>query len=417
MALYSNPCPCCSNIPFEHALMISQNRWEQIIEKVFKGTLNTGDIPEDLLSHYGSVFRGAIDDGRTSELSGIEFWKNDILMKRNGYDFAASKSYNLINELSIIRDKGGFKTLDEFKQFVDDRGIFNLYNKAWLDSEAQQFLASSQMSTKWIEMQQNIDVAPNLRYNTVGDDRVRPSHAELDGLTKPKNDRFWDTYYPPNDWGCRCDVDETDASPSKKKTPKVEINDLFKNNPGKTGISVTNKHPYFKLLFSNNHSVYKSVSKVMGELDTMEVYQKGKGSISIHPLQLESELDGNLSTAKVLADNNIKVTLPKYVETGSRNPDAIINKKTAEFKVPDKFSKKSIQSALSSANTQGANIAVINFGSLEVDTQEIGRSVKGALGKNGVENKNIKEVWLIYDGKLTKLTRKEILNDKFWGLL
>lgn len=41
-------------------------------------------------------------------------------------------------------------------------------------------------------------------YVTVGDDRVRPEHAALDGVTLPKNDPFWKKYWPPNGWSCRC---------------------------------------------------------------------------------------------------------------------------------------------------------------------------------------------------------------------
>ena len=39
-------------------------------------------------------------------------------------------------------------------------------------------------------------------YVTVGDDRVRPEHAALDGTTAPKDDPIWNTIYPPNGWAC-----------------------------------------------------------------------------------------------------------------------------------------------------------------------------------------------------------------------
>lgn len=42
------------------------------------------------------------------------------------------------------------------------------------------------------------------KYVTVGDDRVRPSHAALEGLTRPKDDPFWQRNRPPNGWNCRC---------------------------------------------------------------------------------------------------------------------------------------------------------------------------------------------------------------------
>lgn len=44
------------------------------------------------------------------------------------------------------------------------------------------------------------------KYITTEDSRVRPQHAILDGVTLPKDDPFWDRFYPPNGWNCRCQV-------------------------------------------------------------------------------------------------------------------------------------------------------------------------------------------------------------------
>ena len=41
-------------------------------------------------------------------------------------------------------------------------------------------------------------------YNTVGDDRVRPAHAALDGFRAAKGDPIWTTLWPPNGFNCRC---------------------------------------------------------------------------------------------------------------------------------------------------------------------------------------------------------------------
>lgn len=49
-----------------------------------------------------------------------------------------------------------------------------------------------------------MDVLPYGQYMTVGDDRVRPEHAILDGFTARMEDRVWRKIYPPNGFNCRC---------------------------------------------------------------------------------------------------------------------------------------------------------------------------------------------------------------------
>lgn len=45
-------------------------------------------------------------------------------------------------------------------------------------------------------------------YMTVGDDRVRPNHAALDGVKMEKNDPRWAQLMPPCGYNCRCTVVE-----------------------------------------------------------------------------------------------------------------------------------------------------------------------------------------------------------------
>lgn len=61
-------------------------------------------------------------------------------------------------------------------------------------------------------------------YVTAGDDRVRPSHAALDGTTLPKSDPEWLTIAPPNGYNCRCRIIPL-FDPERERRPSIYRDD------------------------------------------------------------------------------------------------------------------------------------------------------------------------------------------------
>ncbi|MEW5728294.1 MAG: phage minor head protein [Pseudomonadota bacterium] len=66
-----------------------------------------------------------------------------------------------------------------------------------------------------------------LRYSAILDSHTRPQHRDWHGLILPWDHPFWQTHYPPNDWGCRCTVEVlTDldlAREGLKPTPPDQV--------------------------------------------------------------------------------------------------------------------------------------------------------------------------------------------------
>jgi len=86
---------------------------------------------------------------------------------------------------------------------------------------------------------------PYWKYETVGDSRVRASHAALDGKVLRADDPWWKTHYPPWDWGCRCIVialDEEDAQEigitKHGDMPMPERSGKWRFDPSDAGISL-----------------------------------------------------------------------------------------------------------------------------------------------------------------------------------
>lgn len=61
-------------------------------------------------------------------------------------------------------------------------------------------------AAKHESMERQKDVFEYWQYHSMEDERVRPEHAALDGLVLRSDSPFWETHYPPWDWGCRCMV-------------------------------------------------------------------------------------------------------------------------------------------------------------------------------------------------------------------
>lgn len=82
------------------------------------------------------------------------------------------------------------------------------------------------------------DVIWGYTYATVGDDRVRDEHAEMEGVTRPADDPIWDDWWPPNGWNCRCQllpitVYDDELQNSTEIPKDVSPDTGFDFNPGK----------------------------------------------------------------------------------------------------------------------------------------------------------------------------------------
>lgn len=67
-------------------------------------------------------------------------------------------------------------------------------------------MQTSYMTGRYRTQMDNSDNRPYWQYVAVMDKRTRPEHAELNERTFRYDDPFWDSFYPPNGWRCRCRV-------------------------------------------------------------------------------------------------------------------------------------------------------------------------------------------------------------------
>ena len=175
-------------------------------------------------------------------------------LTRSNYIFSGIKTFHELNEAfpSMLDENGNKKP---FERFLNDvRKINDTYNANYLHAEYNFVQASATMAAKWEQFSEDGD-RYYLQYRTAKDDKVRPEHAALDGVTLPMSDSFWETYYPPNGWNCRCTVVQV----RKQKYPATEHGEamsrgeeamngerynIFRFNSGKQGKTMPDYNPY-----------------------------------------------------------------------------------------------------------------------------------------------------------------------------
>jgi SPP1 gp7 family putative phage head morphogenesis protein len=200
-----------------------------------------------LLNMVNDAFKGSFEDFDIDTPKG----KKIRQLYKNSFVFSGAKTFQQTKDMgNELFNKEGVKV--SFKEFREKAGgIFDTYNKNWLKVEMDTAYHVSLGASQWQDQWADRDIFGLLEYQTAGDERVRASHAVLDNITKKITDPFWDTYYPPNGWNCRCDVlqhevGDRNITDTKDLTYKPEK--LFNMNPGKSDyIFDPNVHPYFKV--------------------------------------------------------------------------------------------------------------------------------------------------------------------------
>ena len=175
-------------------------------------------------------------------------------LKESNYVFSGFKAFHEMKEAFplLVDEEGNRKP---FKQFLKEVQTVNeKYNDHYLRAEYNFAVTASEMAAKWERFEEGGD-RYDLQYRTVGDDRVRASHRKLDGVTLPPSSPFWDEYFPPNGWRCRCTVvqvrkgkygtaDEHRAMENGNQATGGKHGEMMRFNPGKRMACFPAYNPY-----------------------------------------------------------------------------------------------------------------------------------------------------------------------------
>lgn len=282
--LYSCGCETCDSIglafgdskpSFKQLLNAVESAYQRLHEN---GNYNPSDIKDTdeykkLISATNSILKETIKDNEIpAEM--LRALENDVFL------FSALKTHAQLLEASrlLLDDNKQIKPFNKFLQ--DVKQLQSNYNETYLEAEYIFATSSAQMAGKWADVQKN-EGKYYLQYRTAKDEKVREAHRKLDEITLPVDDSFWNFYYPPNGWRCRCnalevlkskyDTSDSDRANKAGEEATTQIGadgknrlEIFRFNPGKDKVIFPPKHPYNKLSGAN---VIKDIVK--SELKTM----------------------------------------------------------------------------------------------------------------------------------------------------
>lgn len=221
--------------------------FKKAMQDLYDGKITPEDLSPQLLTLMANELWQGVDLGISQAPAVADFAGIKAIMQQNVFVFSGFKTYQQLKEASMLMlDENN--QLKPFTRFYKDVTAINkTYNVNYLNAEYNHSVAAAQMAAHWHVFEANKDFAPNLQYITAHDDRVRDSHRVLDKVTRPIDDKFWDTYYPPNGHNCRCHVSQPlhNSPPITTEFETPTIPPMFRNNVGKTGVLFPNTHPYF----------------------------------------------------------------------------------------------------------------------------------------------------------------------------
>ena len=227
-----------------------------------KGNYKPGDLAntkeyKNLIKATFDVLEKSVSDGTFSNAT-LQRLRKDIFL------FSGLKTHNHLLEAGklLVDKQGNLKPFEKWKKEVSKN--VDAKHLRYLRAEYDFAVGSVQMAERWANHQKDTS-RYYLQFRTAADERVRKSHAVLHNITLPKNDKFWDKYYPPNGWGCRCTAVDVLASNNEKSDSDKAVSlgekattyinkngtnklKIFRFNPGKDKIIFPPHHPYSKVI-------------------------------------------------------------------------------------------------------------------------------------------------------------------------
>ena len=242
------------SIMADNANILTNDEIEALITGIYLGQIDPYNLPVKLYSKITNYLADGIVEGFGDVATAEEQALIESLFA-NIQTFSAAKVYHEVADLqSMIFQDGKIIDYSEFRK----QALAGLtkYNETYMLTEFNYTVENARAAKRWVTIWNDKKLFPLLEYVTVGDNRVRPAHVILNNVVQPVGSAFWNTYYPPIGYNCRCTTKSHEAGDmgiteilstvtNKESVHPIRIDRQFRFNSGKKKIIFSPYHPYF----------------------------------------------------------------------------------------------------------------------------------------------------------------------------
>jgi len=335
---------------------------------------------------------------------------NFIKVQKMRKSLAVFSAYKTAHQTADLKKALQHEKTAEVAQMVNTR-----YNNDWLRTEYVHTVRSARHANNFWQYQNDKDLYPYLEYTPSRSAEPRNEHKKLYGIVKPVDDAFWDTWLPPNDWGCKCGVKQVREPGAPKEVPEIKKPPaVMRHNPAKTGEIFSNKHPMVKRVTGNaKKQIYKELQILKKKTPAILAYTgKNKAKLYINVFASDAQdFNVNLTHAKILTDNGFNIILLHYTDIqGLKNPELLFidQKLIGDFVVERKTKnvEKYIKNAFSDKYRKGKQLNKFNKSVIviKIDKNEIinaARKINGEFKSHSQSHKVI----VIIDNKVAEVSK------------
>ena len=377
MALYT---PCCAH---EHLPNLATpeelaSAMAAMVEQIWKEKkLPTGLINPEVTRLFAQRLWQGVEEGYGQKLTEVAFDSPDKVMleqlQANTWQFAGAKNYTQLREIgaALLDETGKLRSQSEFIKSA--LKINETMSVQYLNVEYQLAQAGGQMARKWVEIQQEKETFPLLKFDAVLDSHTSEICRPLDGTILPVDHPFWDTFYPPNHYGCRSTVQRLSYGKATENIPSTDIPQMFQTNTAKRGLIFPEDHPYFVDIPEAVKNATLKTYPYDRQFSTLRTVDNG-GVVREHYLADKQAKDYPtvLRVANLKANEGKRVDImptfssqkdPQYKiifpdAKLNKNPDLRINGILWEVEETDSLKRNTIGNAIKNGHKQANNVIV-----------------------------------------------------------